>query len=129
VPANEPSDLGYGSSPGSFISLPSSSNALHPPDLVPEPSDSDSEAPESKEERERRKNRKSCKKSREKKKKKVEEEQRELKHLEDRNRELKATVQGMEEFVAWHKSLLKDASRKRRAQGGDNDQGEKKKRQ
>ena len=74
-------------------------------------------------------NKESCKNSREKKKKKTEEEQRELERLEERNRELKATVQGLEAVISWHKSLLRDASRKRKGEGGGSDQGGKKKRQ
>ena len=122
VPENDPSDLVYGSSSGSSFSLPSSSTALHPPALVSEPS----EAPESEQEKRIRKNKERCKSFREKQKKKAEEQLRELERLKERNQELKATVQGMEEVVA----LLKDASRKRRGEGGtSDDQGRKKKRQ
>ena len=74
-------------------------------------------------------NQENCRSYREKMKKKAEEEQRELQHLEERNRELKATVQGMEGVISWHKSLLRDASRKRKREGGGCDQVGKKKRQ
>ena len=72
-------------------------------------------------------NQENCRSYREKMKKKATEEERELKRLEERNRELRATVQGLEEVVAWHKSLLRDASRKRKGEGGGSGQGGKKK--
>ena len=53
--------------------------------------------------------------------------QEELKRLEEKNRKLKATVQEMEELAAWLR--LRGAFRKRKGEGGDSDQGGKKKRQ
>ena len=81
----------------------SSSTALSPPTPLSE----------SKEE----KNRKRCRKYQEKMKKKAKEEQSELERLKERNCELKATVQRMEEVVAWYKSLLRDACRKLKGDG------------
>jgi hypothetical protein len=52
----------------------------------------------------------------------AEELPKELERLEERNRDLKATVKGMEEVVAWHKSLVRDASRKRIGEGGGSEQ-------
>ena len=129
MPNNNSSDLCSESQPSSssmsLVPLPSFSSDHSPPTLLSETS----EAPESKEEKRKRMNKESCKNSREKKKKKTEEEQRELERLKERNQELKATIKGMEEVVAWHKSLLRDASRKRKGEGGCSGQGGKKKRQ
>jgi len=119
VSDNNPSDLGFESQPSSSSAsssspFPSSSTALSPPTPVPE----------SKEE----KNRRACGRYREKMKAEAAELPEELKCLERRNRELRATVQQLEEVVAWHKSLLKGASRKRMGEGGGSERKGKRRR-
>ena len=124
---NNPSDLGFESQPSSSfapsVSFPSSSSASTT--SLPESSD----ASENAEKKKKRTNQERCRSYRERLRKKVEEDQRELERLEERNRELRAIVQGREEAIACLKSLLRDVSRKRKGEGEDSDQEGKRKRQ
>jgi hypothetical protein len=127
-----PSQPSSSSDWASSISLPSSSSSTSPP--APTKLFQPLEASVvSKEEKRRRRNNEACAKNRKKKKIMEEEETSELERLEVKNRNLKTTVQQLEESLAWQKSLmiplLTEISRKRKGYGGDSEGKGKKKRQ
>jgi len=108
-------DPGYGSQPSSSSSTtPLAYSSLPPLSSRPESPDSF----EKKEAKRKQKNIARCRNYRANVKKKVEAEQEELQQLQARNKELWATVRGMEVAVAW----LKDASRKRNGKSDNTDQ-------
>jgi predicted RNase H-like nuclease (RuvC/YqgF family) len=125
-----PSQPSSSSDLGSSISLPSSSSSSSSLTNLFEPLEA---SVESKEEKRRRRNNEACAKNRKKKKMMEEEETSELERLEERNRNLKTTVQHLEESLAWQKSLmiplLAVTSRKRKVYEGDSEERGKKKRQ
>jgi hypothetical protein len=125
-----PSQSSSSSDLASSISLPSSSSSTSSPTNLFQPLEA---SVVSKEEKRRRRNNEACAKNRKKKKILEEEETSELERLEEKNRNLKTTVQQLEESLAWQKSLmiplLTEISRKRKGYGGDGEGKGKKKKQ